>query len=112
VRPGAVLPIGARDDRPDYGYDDDVTLRVYELDDGDRTTVTVPDTAGEAAATFDVARDDGTLTVTREHGNAAWRLLLVGASDVTTVDGGTPAQNANGTEISVPADTARCSIEL
>ena len=33
----------------------------------------------------------GTLTVTREHGNAAWRLLLVGASDVTTVDGGTPA---------------------
>jgi alpha-D-xyloside xylohydrolase len=85
---------------------------VYELDDGDRTTVTVPDTTGEAAATFDVARDDGTLTVTREHGNAAWRLLLMGVSEVTTVDGGTPAHNANGTEISVSADTARCSIEL
>jgi alpha-D-xyloside xylohydrolase len=112
VRPGTVLPIGARDDRPDYAYDDDVTLRVYEFDDGDRTTVTVSDTTGEAAATFDVARDDDTLTVTRKHGNAAWRLLLVGVSDVTTVEGGTPAQNGNGTEISVPADTGRCSVEL
>jgi hypothetical protein len=27
VRPGSVLPIGARDDRPHYPYDEDVTLR-------------------------------------------------------------------------------------
>ena len=47
VRPGTVLPIGARDDRPDYPYEEDVTLRVYEFTDGDRTTVTVPATAGE-----------------------------------------------------------------
>jgi hypothetical protein len=67
---------------------------------------------GEVAAAFEVARDDGTLTVTRLHGTAAWRLLLIGVFDVTTVDSGTPAQNANGTEISVPADTGRCLIEL
>ena len=112
VRPGTVLPIGARDDRPDYPYDEDVTLRVYEFADSDRTTVTVPSMTGEVAAAFEVARDDGTLTVTRLHGTAAWRLLLIGVFDATTVDGGTPAQNANGTEISVPADTGRCSIEL
>jgi alpha-D-xyloside xylohydrolase len=112
VRPGTVLPIGARDDRPDYPYDENVTLRVYEFADGDRTTVTVPSMTGEVAAAFEVARDDGTLTVTRLHGTAAWRLLLIGVFDVTTVDSGTPAQNANGTEISVPADTGRCSIEL
>ena len=60
VRPGTVLPIGARDDRPDYPYDEDVTLRVYEFADGDRTTVTVPDTTGELASAFEVTRDDGT----------------------------------------------------
>jgi alpha-D-xyloside xylohydrolase len=112
VRPGTVLPIGARDDRPDYPYEEDVTLRVYEFADGDLTTATVPGITGEVAAAFEVARDDGTLTVTRLHGTAAWRLLLIGVFDVTTVDGGTPAQNANGTEISVPADTGRYSIEL
>jgi alpha-D-xyloside xylohydrolase len=92
VRPGTVLPIGARDDRPDYAYDEDVTLRVYEFADGDRTTVTVPDTTGEVSATFEVAQDDGTLTVTREQGSAPWRV-----------------QSPNGTKISVPADASRWS---
>ena len=32
VRPGAVLPIGARDDRPDYDYADGVTLHLFGID--------------------------------------------------------------------------------
>jgi alpha-D-xyloside xylohydrolase len=112
VRPGTVLPIGARDDRPDYPYDDDVTLRVYELADGGRTTVAVPGTTGEVAAAFQVARDGRRLTATRLQGTAAWRLLLVGTPVVTSVDGGTQASSPNGTEIRVPADTGRCFIEL
>jgi alpha-D-xyloside xylohydrolase len=92
VRPGTVLPVGARDDRPDYAYDEDVTLRVYEFADGDRTTLMVPDTTGEVAATFEVTQDNGTLTVTRVHGTAAWRV-----------------QSPDGTEISVPADASRWS---
>jgi len=112
VRPGSVLPIGARDDRPDYPYDEDVTLRAYEFADGGRTTVAAPGTTGEVSATFEVARDDGTLTVTRLHGTAAWRLLLMGVPAVINVDGGGPVSSPNGTEISVPADIGRCSIEL
>jgi alpha-D-xyloside xylohydrolase len=92
VRPGTALPIGARDDRPEYAYDEDVMLRVYEFAEGDRTTVAVPDTTGEVAATFEVARANGTLTVTRVHGTAAWRV-----------------QSPDGTEISVPADASSWS---
>jgi alpha-D-xyloside xylohydrolase len=92
VRPGTALPIGARDDQPDYAYDEDVMLRVYEFAEGDRTTVAVPDTTGEVAATFEVAQDNGTLTVTRVHGTAAWRV-----------------QSPDGTEISVPADASSWS---
>jgi alpha-D-xyloside xylohydrolase len=112
VRPGTVLPVGSRDDRPDYPYDEDVTLRVYEFADGDRTTVTVPDTTGDVAAVFEVAQGNGTLTVSRQHGTAAWRLLLMGVPDVRNIDGGTPVPSQNGTEITVPADIGRCSIEL
>ena len=70
VRPGSVLPIGSRDDRPDYRYDDDVTLRVYDFPDGGRTTVTVPGPTGEVAAAFEVTRDARTLTATRLQGTA------------------------------------------
>ena len=39
VRPGAVIPVGAVDDRPDYDYADGVTLRAYGLERGARVTV-------------------------------------------------------------------------
>ena len=47
VRDGAVLPVGARDDRPDYDYLDGLTLRVYP---------------GAAPATVRVVGADGAVT--------------------------------------------------
>ena len=92
VRPGSVLPIGSREDR--RMREEDITLRVYEFADGGRSTLTVPG-AGEVAAAFEVARDGRTLTATRPRGAARWRLLVMGQP-----------------EISVPADTDQCSIEM
>jgi alpha-D-xyloside xylohydrolase len=62
VREGAVLPIGARDDRPDYDYRDGLTLDVYPGPDGVRTvSVTTP--AGEVAE-YVVERSGATVTAT------------------------------------------------
>jgi alpha-D-xyloside xylohydrolase len=91
-----VLPVGARDDRPDYAYADDVTLRAYELADGARVRVTVPDQAGEIAAEYDVGRDGGAITATRLRGVAGWRL----------------ASGPNGPAFGVPADTDHSSVEV
>ena len=44
VRPGAVLPWGAREDRPDYDYLDELALRVFPGGAGIASvTVTTPD---------------------------------------------------------------------
>ena len=67
VREGAVLPLGARDDRPDYDYRDGLTLVVYPGPDGDRqVTVTTP--SGEIAE-YAVRRRDGALTATGPAGH-------------------------------------------
>ena len=49
VRPGAVLPWGAREDRPDYDYLDGLTLRVFPGGTGTiEVSVTAPDGRSEA----------------------------------------------------------------
>jgi alpha-D-xyloside xylohydrolase len=95
VRPGTVLPIGARDDRPDYPYDAEVTLRVYEFTDAPQSTIAVPEPTGAVAAAFEAVRHGGALTATRLEGTAPRRLLLMGQP-----------------EISVPAETDQCSLAL
>ncbi len=59
VRPGTVLPLGAVDERPDYDYLDNLELHVYQLEDGESQTVTIPDLKGNVAATFTVTMVDG-----------------------------------------------------
>lgn len=82
VRPGAVLAIGAVDDRPDYDYADGVTLRAYQLADGASVTTTVPTVAGEVACTFTTARRGDAVHVSVDHPPARWRFQLAGADPV------------------------------
>jgi len=114
VRPGAVLPVGARDDRPDYPYEDGVTLHLYQLTDGAHVTATVPTTRGESAATFTVIRDGAAVRVDRSGTSppAPWRVLLVGERSVASVDGGSLAPSPTGTLVELPATTERCTVTL
>jgi alpha-D-xyloside xylohydrolase len=82
VRPGAVLALGARDDRPDYDYADGVTLRVYEPVDGETSTVEVPDPRGAPAARFTVTRTGDRVECRRLAGNARWNAALAGGDPV------------------------------
>jgi alpha-D-xyloside xylohydrolase len=71
VRPGAVLPIGSRSDRPDYDYRDGITLRLYEPTQGS-TPVSVGD------STFTVTRDGTAIRVERSGAALPWRVEIVG----------------------------------
>ena len=59
VRPGTVLPMGGRDDRPDYDYTEKLQLHVFQLPEGGRVQVTVPDLKGEPKAVYTVEMKDG-----------------------------------------------------
>ena len=65
VRPGAVLPLGATADRPDYDWADGVELRAYELADGARVETTVPDRTGAPAARFVTTREGDAIRTSR-----------------------------------------------
>ncbi|WP_299540247.1 alpha-xylosidase [uncultured Streptomyces sp.] len=65
VRQGAVLALGADEERPDGDWLDGLELRVFAPEGtGDFTrTVTVPGLTGEAAAVYEVIREDGAVRV-------------------------------------------------
>ncbi len=92
VRPGAVLPVGAVDDRPDYEYADGVTLHVFGLADGASVTTVVPTVSGDVAATFTTTRRGDTVEVSADTPPARWRARVAGAEPV----------DAEGSSLTVP----------
>ncbi|MBD9698490.1 alpha-xylosidase [Flavimobilis sp. GY10621] len=79
VRPGTVLPVGARDDSPEYDWADGVTLRLFEIPDGFDEVVVVPSsqaTGGEATE-FRVVREGAEIRATSSS-VSPWRLELGG----------------------------------
>ncbi|MFB7558241.1 alpha-xylosidase [Streptomyces brevispora] len=84
VRPGAVLPWGADDQRPDSDWLDGLTLRVFgpastpagtPVTVPDETLVTVPDLTGATAATFRAVRDGDVLSVTARGTDRPFRVV-------------------------------------
>ncbi|GAA1709412.1 alpha-xylosidase [Isoptericola hypogeus] len=73
VRPGTVLPVGARTDRPDYAWADGVELRLFGLPDGYDAVTEVP--TGEAdgsVARFRVRRTGDEVEVSSRDAPGAW----------------------------------------
>jgi alpha-D-xyloside xylohydrolase len=84
----SVIPVGGRDDRPDYDYAEGVTLNVFSLTDGAKVDVTVPDTLGMARAIFHCERQGQTLKITREGVPGKWNVLVRGGGSAPVeVDG-------------------------
>ena len=89
VRDGAVLAIGAREDRPDYNYLDGLTLELYPssmpgvLDGSRQVTVTEP---GGESAVFTIERSGGRAKVSSPSaGN--WSVRVAGGQTVATTTG-------------------------
>lgn len=112
VRPGTVLPVGGRDDRPDYDYAEDIRLQVYELAEGEHATVIIPGLNGEIVSVFGVEHQGCVIAIRQESGNKSWQALLVNIHNVLDVQGGayqqcpdgvlvTPAPGSIATEITI-----------
>jgi alpha-D-xyloside xylohydrolase len=89
VRPGTVLPIGARHDTTDYHYADGVALHLYGVDVLGHETVRIPGTGEIADTTFIVDRRGEQLTVSKASGpKGAWSVVLPAGYEPRSITGG------------------------
>jgi len=64
VRASTLLPLGSEDDRPDYDYTKDLTVRIYELENDAEASVDIPTAEGTFAARITAIKREGKITVT------------------------------------------------
>jgi alpha-D-xyloside xylohydrolase len=97
VRPGSIIALGARDDRPDYDFTAGVTFAIYELADGASASCTVPGAQGRSARCT-ARRSGSTIDVTVD-GASSWKVQLAGAT-ATAV---TASAGATALKLTLPA---------
>ncbi len=86
VRENTILPLGGRDDRPDYDYTRDLTVRLYAMADGGQAERVVCDTAGAPVLRLSAARTGDEITVTVRGKAPGLRLEQIGTDCRLTVD--------------------------
>jgi alpha-D-xyloside xylohydrolase len=110
VRPGSLLALGGRTDRPDYDFTDGVVLQAYEIADGETAAAGIPSASGSETV-FEAKRTGRTITVRRRGPAKDWKLLLVGKHSVSGIKGGQAEQQPLGTLIAAgESETITCTL--
>ena len=112
VRPNSVIAVGNQEDRPDYDYSQDVTLQVYELEEGKQVSLVIPSVKGDIDMKFEIKRESGIVTVEQQRASKPWKLLLVGIKTVKSVDGGAAESIPSGTLVTPNIKANRLRILL
>jgi alpha-D-xyloside xylohydrolase len=111
VKSNTVLPIGAQRDRPDYDFVDDVTLRIYALDDERTVTTRIPNLNGEAKTTFTISRNGSTYTIQRDGSGKNWRVMLMGATSIADIKDATVIKSPEGVLVKLGAFISAVKLE-
>ena len=84
VRPNSVIPIGNQTDKPDYDYSENITLNIYQLENGKEIQVEIPSLNGKIETTFEIKRNENMIQIQRQGSPKAWNVSLIG---METADG-------------------------
>ena len=88
VRPNTVIPVGANEKRPDYDYTDGVTFHIFELENGETVSTSVPTVEGKTAMTMEVNRKGQIIHIKTKSLSKKWQVLLRGITFIKSIEGG------------------------
>lgn len=95
VRENSVLAIGSNDQRPDYDFCENVTLMLFEIQDGAEIETVIPGLSGQPAARVSTQRQANRLSVYAET-DKPFTLLLSNVHSVQHVQGGNAQDSERG----------------
>lgn len=84
VRPNSIIPVGAQTDKPDYDYSENITLNLYQLENGREVRVEIPSLDGKIETIFEIKRDENSIHIQRQGSSKSCEVSLNG---IETLDG-------------------------
>ena len=89
-----------------------MTLRAYELAEGAKVAVAVPDMQGGADSRFEVTRSAAVVVAERSRGSKPWYLMLANSKAATAVTGGTVENTPEGLLVTAASGSDRVEVTL
>ncbi|WP_127498255.1 alpha-xylosidase [Paenibacillus glycanilyticus] len=111
VRPNTLLAIGSNNQKPDYDYADNVTLHLFELEDGATAKAVIHDLNGQPQATATATRTGSTIEISYEGTGKPWQAVLRGIAQAAAVEGAESQQTSEGLKL-VPASGQKIIVKL
>ncbi|BCS80579.1 alpha-xylosidase [Anaerocellum diazotrophicum] len=112
ARPNSIIPMGSCDTRPDYDYAQNVTLNVYELEDGNTVSVAVKNTNGETELELEVKRDNDKISINvLKDTQKPWILLFHGLK-LKSQFNAIVNQKENGSEVILEAASKEALLSI
>ncbi|WP_336771320.1 alpha-xylosidase [Paenibacillus sp. MMO-58] len=111
VRPNTLLAIGSNNQKPDYDYADNVTLHLFELEDGATAKAVIHDLNGQPQATATAVRTGSTIEISYEGTGKPWQVVLRGIAQAAAVEGAESQQTSEGLKL-VPASAKKIIVKL
>ncbi|MCM3626997.1 alpha-xylosidase [Paenibacillus glycanilyticus] len=99
VRPNTLLAIGSNNQKPDYDYADNVTLHLFELEDGATATAVIHDLNGIAQATATAVRTGSSIEISYEGNGKPWQVVLRGIEQAAALEGADAQKTADGVKL-------------
>ncbi len=107
VRPNSLIPVGAREDIPDYDYSDGLVIRAYALEG--RSEVCVRDASGKELLRLSSEKAENEVSF-RIDGNRNGLKILIVNIKAASVSGGAAEDTPEGTLISVTENSVKAII--
>jgi len=63
VRENTILPVGSRNDKAEYNYQNDLTLKLYQLQNNRKAEVEIPDIHGKIALKVEASKEKDTIII-------------------------------------------------
>ncbi|MBO9597283.1 MAG: alpha-xylosidase, partial [Cohnella sp.] len=99
VRPNSLIAVGNNNQRPDYDYADNVTLHLFELEDGPTATAAIHDLNGNAVAHANAVRSGNAIEINVEGEGKPWQAVLRGIESVASVEGAEAHKSPEGVRL-------------